>query len=67
MTALLFFYIIVFLVFIGLGIRAIYFRKKRVKAIDHARAKKYAEINVNLAQDFLEDLLQKFHVANLDN
>ena len=41
--------------------------KKRVKNIKHARAKEHADINVRLAQNFLEDLLQKFHVANPDN
>ena len=29
--------------------------------------KEQADINVRLSQDFLEDLLQKFHAANLEN
>ena len=41
--------------------------KMRVRNIKYARAKERADTNVRLSQDFLEDLLQKFHVANLEN
>ena len=41
--------------------------KMRVRNIKYARAKERADVNVRLSQDFLEDLLQKFHVANLEN